>query len=466
MEVPLFGLGLQGKSPNITANKLINAYYEFHQIPDRTKVSIHGTPGLSLFLDRGATPWRGLHELTTNSKLYGVHRSTFYEINNSGVSTSIGTLNTDAGQVCMSDDGTYVVLVDGTDIYTYNTSTSTFAVVSDPDRPINPSTCAFQGGRILTDEDGTGQFKGSDLYDPTSWDALNFATAESNPDKLIRPINFRGSIVLFGSYTTEFWSNVGGSGFPYARILNADLEYGLAARWSVAKFAGSWAFLAKNREGQVIVCQLEGYNIKKISNTELDHIINNYSDIGDATAFGYMLGGHPFYQVNFPSAGKSWLYDGSTDYWSELRYKGNERHRAAFGTEYINRTIVADYDNGKLYTLDPDYLTDDGENIHMILRGRHIFSNKNMMKFTRLELGIEPGVGGNQGAVAGLRLSRDGGNTFGTQIFARMGKVGEYLNRCIWRRLGIGRDFVPEITITDPVKRIITDSVLHLEEGR
>lgn len=469
MEVPLFGVGLQGKSPNVTANKLINAYYEFQEIPDRTKVAIYGTPGLTQFVDRGATPWRGLHEFPGNARMYGVHRDNVYEINNAGVSTVIGTLGTDSGRVGICDDGTYIVFVDGMEIYTYNTSTSTFATVADADRPTSPNTCTFQGGRILTDEDGTGQFKGSDLYDPTSWNGLSFATAESNPDKLNRIINYRGSIVLFGAYTTEFWSNIGGSGFPYARILNVDLEYGLTARWSVAKFAGSWAFLAKNREGQSIVCQLEGYGVSKISNSEMDHIINNYSDIADATGFGYTLGGHPFYQLNFPSAGKTWLYDGSTNYWSELRYKGNERHRAEFGVEFLNQMIVADYENGKLYKLESDALTDDGESIHMILRGRHIFSDKKTLRFSRLELGIEAGVGTSgqgENPVAGLRLSRDGGNTYGTQVFSRMGKVGEYLNRCIWRRLGKGRDFVPEITITDPVKRVITDSVLHVTEGR
>jgi len=469
MEVPLFGLGLQGKSPNVSANKLVNAYYEFHQVKDRTSVSLHSPPGLTEFVNRGDTPWRGLHEFIGNSRLYGVHRDTLYEIDNAGTSTSIGTLNTNSGRVDICDDGTYVVIVDGSEIYTYNTSTSTFSAVSDADRPTSPNTCIFQGGRILTDEDDTGQFKGAELYDPTDWDALDFATAESNPDNLRRIINYRGTVVLFGDYTTEFWSNVGGGGFPYARILNADVEYGLAARWSVGKHNGSYAFLCRNREGEVFVGQLNGYNVEKISNPEFDHIINGYSQVANATGFGYMLGGHPMYQLNFPAAGKSWLYDASTQYWSELQYKENERHRAEIGTEFLNRTIVSDYSSGKLYELDSDTYTDDGEEIHMVLRGRHIFNNKVMLRFDRLELGLEPGTGTSgqgENPVAGLRLSKDGGNSWGTQVFARMGKTGEYLTRLMWRRLGRGRDIVCEVRITDPVKRVITDATLYYEEGR
>lgn len=471
VEAPLFGLGLQGKSPNVTANHLINAYYEFQKENDRTRVAIYGTPGTTLFIDRGDTPWRGLHPFPSNSLLYGVHRGTFYDINNAGVVTSRGTIGTTSGRVDISDDGTRIVVVDGSEIYVYDTSTpaTPIAAVADADRPTSPNTCTFHQGRILTDEDGTGRFKGGDAYAPTSWDALNFATAESNPDHVIRVINYLGMVVLFGSYTTEFWQNVGGSGFPYARIMGVDLEYGLASRWSVGKFMGSYAFLAKNREGQVMVAMLQGNTIRRISNPEFEYIINNYSTVSDASGFGYSLGGHPMYQLNFPSAGKSWIYDGSSNYWSELRYGSDARHRAEIGVDFLNQTIVADHENGKLYRIDQDAYTDNGDAIHMILRGRHIHNKKRNFRIASIELGIEAGVGlaTGQGSdpVAGLRLSKDGGHSFGAQVFATMGKTGEYTNRCRWRRLGVGRDIVPEITITDPVKRVITDATLVMDDG-
>jgi hypothetical protein len=471
IEAPLFGLGLQGKSPDVTANKLINAYYEFQTEEDGTKVAIYGTPGLTLKLDKGDTPWRGLHSFPGNSMLYGVHRGTFYSIDNAWSVTARGTIGTTSGRVDICDDGTRISVVDGSEIYVYDTSTpaTPIAAVADADRPTSPNTCIVQAGRVLTDEDSTGQFKGSDAYAPTSWDPLNFATAESNPDNLIRIVNYRGIVVLFGAYTTEFWQNVGGAGYPYARIMGADMEHGLAARWSVSKFNGTYAFLAQNREGQVIVGMLNGYQPTRISNFELEHIINGYSNVADATGYGYMLGGHPMYQLNFPSEGKSWLYDASTQYWSELTYAGTGRHRAEFGVDFLNQTIVADYSNGKLYKLDTNALDDNGQNIVMVLRGRHIRKDKKNVRISRLELGIEPGVGlvTGQGSdpVAGLRLSKDGGHSYGTQTFSKMGKMGDYTARCAWRRLGIGRDIVPEITITDPVKRVITDSVLIMDDG-
>lgn len=471
-ETPLFGLGLHGKSPRVTANKLINAYYEFQQDPDGTRVAIYGTPGLTLFLNQGDTPWRGLHPFPGNSMLYGVHRGTFYSISNAALVTSLGMLNTTSGRVDIDDDGTRISVVDGSDVYVYNTSTpaTPIAEVVDADRPTSPNTCIVQAGRLITDENLTGRFKGSGAYAPTAWDGLDFATAESKPDHIIRVLNARGTLILMGSYTTEFWTNVGGSGFPYAPIIGAGSETGLASRWSVGKLLGTYAFLAKNREGQVFVGLLNGYRIERISNFELDDIINKYSTVSNATGFGYVIGGHPMYQLNFPSVGKSWLYDASTKYWSEVRYGADARHRAEICVDFINQTIVSDYENGNLYRIDPDAYTDNGDLIHTILRGRHISSRKKTVKLSSLELGIEAGVGTvtGQGSnpVAGLRLSKDGGHSFGTQTFAPMGAVGEYRKRCIWRRLGIGRDIVPEITITDPVKRVITDAVLNIEEGR
>ena len=57
----LFGTGMQGKSPNITAQRRINCYYDYTPDGDKTKVAIIGTPGKDLFLDMGETPIRGMH---------------------------------------------------------------------------------------------------------------------------------------------------------------------------------------------------------------------------------------------------------------------------------------------------------------------------------------------------------------------------------------------------------------------
>jgi hypothetical protein len=109
--------------------------------------------------------------------------------------------------------------------------------------------------------------------------------------------------MLFGEATTEFWGNTGAADFPFAPVRGSTLEYGLAARWSLAKYDSSLAGLFKNRMGQVQVMRLQGYTPVPMSNPELDSIINGYATVG-CDGFTRMQGGHPFYQINFPTPGE------------------------------------------------------------------------------------------------------------------------------------------------------------------
>lgn len=461
-ELQLFGLGLQGKSPKVTANKLENCYYEFQAERDRTRIAIYGTPGLELFIDRGDTPWRGLRPFPGNSLLYGVHRGTFYEINNAGVVTSRGTMNTTSGRVDLSDNGTEIAIVDGADGWIYDTGTNAFTQITDGDFPASPNTVDFESGRFLFDNNNTGKFYGSALLDGFTYSALDFATAESQPDNLVRVVNNNGDVILFGDATTEHFGNTGGSGFPYARIGGTVGEYGLAARWSVAKYLGTYAFLAKNREGQVTPAILVGYQYQTISNPELDYLINNYSTVGDASGYSYMLGGHPMYQLNFPTEGKSWLYDSTTSYWSELTSSGG-RHRGEISVDYLNNTIISDYSDGKLYKLKQDVYSENGTNIIRKIKGKHIFDAHKKIRIPRLEITGETGVGlvNGQGSDPQLmlQLSKDGGHSLGTEQWRSWGKIGQYDRRAVFGQLGAGRDIVVQLTYAEPTKFVLTGAV-------
>lgn len=456
----LFGTGFQGKSPNITAQRRVNCYYEYNREADKTRVSIIGTPGLDLFKDVGDTAIRGMWAPAWNSLLYFVHRNTLYSVNNAGVSTNLGTLSTSDGRCSFSDNGTEIMLVDGTYGYVWNTGTSTFTPISDPDFPSNPQTVTFDSGRFLVNSGGTGRFYGSDTYAGTAWTGTSFYTAESIPDQLVRVEAMKGVVVLFGDYSLEYWANAGLPGFPYARVSAANQDFGLAARWSVASLAGTLAFLAKTREGQVIVVRLNGYSVEPISTPELDYVINNFTSVSDATAYSYMLGGHPMYQLNFPVAGYSFLYDVSTGVWSDLKSNGLNRHRGEMGVNYLNKTYIGDFSVGKIYKLNQDTYTEDGEVLRMELTSRHLYDEGKLQRITSFQVDGEMGVGLATGQGSDpqimISISKDGGHSFGPEVFVPMGKVGEYLNRARIRTLGAARDWVFKLAITDPVKRVIT----------
>ena len=322
--VPLFGLGQKGKSATVTAQGHVNLYAEIQQDVDKARLVFYGTPGTTLRTSFGDTPVRGW--IAVGDLFYAVHRGTLYSVNNAGTKTSRGTLNTTTGRVSMAYDGAVILIVDGTNGYTYTIASTTFAQISDGDFPNGANTCDWLDGQFIVDDGSGDQFFISP--DGTNWDALDFATAESQPDGIVRVFSDNGEVLLFGETTTEPWGNVGGQDFPFQPIKGSIIEFGLAARWSLTKYNSGIAALMKNKNGQVQVMFIRGYTPQPISTQEMDSIINGYSSVSDATAYAYMLGGHPMYQINFPTPGESWLYDASTGMWSRLQYGLNGgRHR-------------------------------------------------------------------------------------------------------------------------------------------
>lgn len=67
-----------------------------------------------------------------------------------------------------------------------------------------------------------------------------------------------------------------------------------------------------------------------------------------------------------------------------------------------------------------------------------------------------------RGPLMMLRVSRDGGHTFGNEVARDFGQDGEYKKRVIWNRLGSGRDLVAELSVTDPVPVRIIDAYLEV----
>lgn len=458
MILPIFGVGQQGKSPTVTAQRHLNLYAEVAQDSDKSGLVFYGTPGTTLFTSFGDTPVRGA--IAVGDSLYMVHRGTLWEVNNAGIQTSRGTLNTSGGRVDMAFNGVQIGIVDGTNMYCYTLASTAFVVVASG-LLSNPASITYQDSYFICSFRNSQRFQISAQNDGTTWDALDFASAEAAPDRVVRVLADHGEIVLCGETTIEYWGNSGAQEFPYANIRGATSEFGLAAPWSLVKFNDSLAGLMKNRMGQVQVMMAVGHSLQKISTQELDYIINGYISVADATAFSYLLGGHPMYQINFPSAGKSWLYDGSTQMWSPLETGlDGQRHLAEICVDYLNKPRVTDYANGNVYILDPNVYTDNGMPIARELVGKHLLKDYDKSEVFRLQVDFETGVGLILGQgydpQAMLQVSKDNGHTWGNEMWATMGQIGTYLTRVVWRRLGTARDWLFRFRITDPVKVVIT----------
>lgn len=464
--IPLFGLGMAAKSPYVTAKSLQNLYAETRPQGEKSLMVAYGTPGENLFLDVGATPFRGGIEFEPGSISFAVHRGVLKEINNAGVATNRGVLLTATGRVSMSHNGTQIMIVDGTYGYIYNTSTLVFAQIVDPDFPANPTTVTFLAGRFVVSLEGSSRFYESASYDGLSWDALRFANAETSPDPIVSSWSSNGQFIPLGSLTTEFWGLSGTLDFSFAPLQGSASEWGLAARWSIAKYDNTFACLIKNRMGQFMVAKMGGTLPDKISTPDLDSIISKYAATSDATAYSYMLGGHPMYVISFPTAGKSWLYDGSTGFWSPLKSFGSTRHNGEFSFTLLGRTLVADATDGKLYELTATALTDNGASIERELISETIANpDGSFLQIDCLRVDMEVGVGLATGQGSnpqiGLSVSRDNGKTWGPQMWKDMGVSGKYGPPVEWRRLGTCRAATFKLTVTDPVPVVFVSACVN-----
>lgn len=455
MQAPLFGIGLKSRSQAVTAKRLINCYLEYRPMGEKVQVVAHGFYGTTEFCDIGGQPVRGA-PITVDDVVYCVIDNDLWSINNAGIATSLGAINSTTGFIEMSSDGDTILFVDGTDGYHYNIGTGTLTDirVSDADFPASPVSCTWLRGFYLVAK-ANGEMYWS--IDGLSWDSLDFVTAEESPDKLVSIEADHGQVIVFGQYSTEFWVPVSDTSAPFQPITGAAPEWGCAAQGSITKFDNSVMLLIRNQGGEVSVGQLVGNSIARVSTPDVDYIINNYAVKGDAKACFFMMDSHPMYQITFPSANETWVFDGLTKHWYNRKTQGLEKHRHLFAAQLVDKTLFTDYSNGKIYKLDKDAVTEaNDERIELEIVGEHWDRELSRFEINNIRVDVEVGATfmADRDPQMMLQISKDGGKNWGTERWRDIGQPGEN-HRVEWRRNGQAKRWTIKFRITDPVKKTI-----------
>jgi hypothetical protein len=479
MRVDLFGVGTLSESRAITAQKRINCQVEVRREQDRTTHALTSRAGLKLFVTPDPNnPSRGMRAVNSLSAplLFTVHANTLYSVNTAGTVTAIGAIGSTTGDVSLSDDGTYLVFVDGAKGYVYNMiAPAGITQITDGNFTTSPRTVTWQDNYFIVTSRLTRQWQLSQIspsINPLVWPAVQIGFASSGSGSLQGGIASHSMLNLFGDTYAEFWQDAGSPDLPYTLVQGAGQEYGLAAPFSLQRFDNALIGLFKSREGGLNVSRVQGFSFKKVSDHDLDEIIAGYSTALDAEGISYNFAGHPCYILNFPTAGKSWLFDGYSNVWSELtsstgvaagRYLGNK------SATLNNSNYVSDYANGNIYLVDSNNFTDNSNPMTMEVWSKHIWKDDKYIGIIQIQIDIESGVGlvSGQGSqpVCDLQVSKDGGFTFNSIGFSSMGLLGDRTARLKWNSLGAARDWVLKLVITDPVKRVITGASAEVQGG-
>jgi hypothetical protein len=123
-------------------------------------------------------------------------------------------------------------------------------------------------------------------------------------------------------------------------------------------------------------------------------------------------------------------------------------HQPALGTELgLIALLHFDEGTGTVSTADSSPFHNNA-----LFTGVPIWVNNTGVIFYQLAQGYNP--------QAMLQLSKDGGRTWGNEVWQSMGVSGAYRARARWLNLGMSRDIILKLRMSDPTKRVLTQAAM------
>jgi hypothetical protein len=325
METPFFGGTYASLSPNMADDRCVNIYPEIVESKaGKTIGGFYSTPGQKLLLalpNSGSGyvsgPMRGVRSCS-NGKLVAVFGNQVVQVDQNSNVVALGHLKTASGPVSIIDNGTQYAVFDGFQGWSY--SGTTWAQITTI--PNFPGVAAVQDGFGVVGILNTNQFYQSNLNDLTTWDALNFSSADAEPSSIQAIVTLFRQLWIVKQKSVEVWNNAGLNGFVFQRMQGAYINIGCSAAFAVTTNEDHVFWLGLSDKGSLQVYMNNGYSEQRISTHPIEYQISSYlqeSSIGiaDATSFCYTQAGHAFYVLTFPSGNATWVYDLTTGLWHE-----------------------------------------------------------------------------------------------------------------------------------------------------
>lgn len=440
MKTNFLGAAYALRSLPLSAQTCINLYVEPNESGSGEPGGFYGTPGLikkTMLIGLGSRGSR-----VAGGYLWHVVGNTLYRIDTSYANIAIGPLPNFTGPVTLSDNGTTLVVAHQGGWHSVDMASLAMAAV--PGSPTMSDVCFIDNYFVGAAANGTYVWAN---LNSTTVDPLSFASAEGNPDKIIRTLSDHRELWLLGTESVEVSVVTSDADLPFTRT--SFIEQGILAPMSACKEDNSVFWLGRNESGQGIVFVAEGYIPRRISTFAIEQAIGTYANPTAATAFTYQQDGHHFYVLNFAEA--TWVYDINTQLWHQRAYRvpltGQlERHRAATHALFNGIHVVGDYADDRLYAFDMNIFTDDGDEIYRERTWAQRDAENRWIMHHRGELIADMGVGldGTQPSdwadpQVWLSWSNDGGRNWSNEHNRSMGRIGEFNHRAVWRRMGRAR---------------------------
>jgi hypothetical protein len=482
MEYPHFVGGSASSSQPFHDGALtLNYYVEQAQGPGgKSRHVLMPIPGMETFATP-AVPSDGRASFSMDGRAFVIIGATLYEELATGTLTTRGTVAVDHNPATITtngDGGGQLLITSGGLLYIYDLTTDTLTSI-----PV-AFTATIGGhldGYFLVLDVTTSTFYISDLLDGTTWDPTQFAQRSIRPDPWVSMIVVGRYIWLLGEQTSEVWYNADAFPFPFAPHPSGLVPHGCAASFSPKVLSGLLFWVAASAEGHGQVMQAAGFTPSIVSTFAVQATIATASVISDAIGDTHEdSNGHSFYLLTLPNADLTFCYDATTtqDLPPSMRWTSRATwisedarfvawrplfHHFAFGHH-----LMLDRAGGTVYRMSPNVSADvEGRRIRRVRRPPALWQENAWVNVSSFEVHTQPGVGLTSGQGVdpqmSLRVSPDGGKTFGAERSRSMGKRGEYGARVRWVLCGRGRQWMPEIVVTDPVPTPIVGASVTLK---
>lgn len=482
-KIPLLGGAYQAQSLIADCQRCVNLYPEINPEGAAFPVTHYQTPGLRVLVERtpqiGSGGWRGLYTSSLSKatrQLYGVYWNEVYRIGSDWALHLLGTIGSYQGQVSMQDNGTTLLLVDGTpNGYQIDLATDAFAPYA-PDGFYGANVVQYLDTFFIFNRPGTREFYIS-LSNESTLDPTDRGSKTGQPDLLQTLAVLHREIWLLGTKTTEIWYNSGAALFPFEEFPGVFIDHGCDAVYSPAHIDESLFWLVTDEDGHALVVQGQQYQVKRVSNHAIEQLLNSYGDLSDAISFTYQMNGHSFYWLTLPRADVTWVYDTTTQQWHQRAWADSSgklhRHRANCHAFCYDTHVVGDWADGKLYSMEVAAHDDAGVAIqrirgfpHLIVgfdqNDKPISADGKTLSFRRFIADMEVGEWNNPAnpPEISLRWSDTKGKTWGSYVKQQLGNTGEFQTSIQWLQLGAARDRVFELSWSVAMKTALNGAYI------
>ena len=457
--LPLQSYDLRNKQASIT--KLLNCFAEPNP-EGKQQIYITRSPGVAAWTTVGDGPIHAMHSAL--SSLFVVSKSTLYSVDSAGTATSLGSIGTvsDRANVDISSDASNVVVVNNPNAYVWNGSTLT--QISDADfTSRGAGDVEYVDTYMMFREPDSARFFASDSGDPTAYDALQFSTADADPDDLNGMIVDHRQVVLFGPESGEIWENTGISGFPFQRMIGGYIEQGLLATRCLDKLDNSIYWAADDRT----VRRLDGVTPVRVSTHAIEQWLSGATK-SSGVAYSYKQDGHLFVVLTFTEGTR--VLDATTGLWHERKTYTKSKWDWVTHARAYDLELVGDSTSNNIGKLDPTTYADLGSTQRMEWTYPTIYAEQRRAFHHRLEIVVNAGEGLTTGQGSDpkimLEKSDDGGKTWQFLPSKSLGLRGKYESRVVWHGLGSARQRAYRASVSDPVPLVVTDTQLEVTGGR